>query len=179
MVDGKPRKRFAYRTLIGGTRFFMTIPVIALFTGSVSLVLLGAFQTVTTVMKIVSGAYKEKDALVSFITLADMFLLATVIYIIALGLFELFVDPDVPLPAWLEIRTLEDLKEKLLGVVVVVLAVYYLGYVFKSSDPMAMAAMGIGIAAVIAASAYFGGKMLKKPKADPCPEVPTDAPSAP
>jgi uncharacterized membrane protein YqhA len=61
------------------------------------------------------------------VTMIDLFLLGTVLYIVAIGLYELFVDPGLPMPGWLRITTLDDLKERLLGVVGVLLAVTFLG----------------------------------------------------
>ncbi len=59
-------------------------------------------------------------------------MLAVVLYIMAVGLYELFIDDNLDLPAWLVIHNLEDLKEKLVGVVIVVLAVFFLGRVIES-----------------------------------------------
>lgn len=42
-----------------------------------------------------------KAFIASAITVIDVFLIATVIYLISLGLYMLFLDPEVPLPDWL------------------------------------------------------------------------------
>ena len=55
-----------------------------------------------------------------------MFLIAIVIYIMSLGLYALFIDDKLPLPRWLEIHDLEDLKNHLVSVVIAVLAVLFL-----------------------------------------------------
>jgi uncharacterized membrane protein YqhA len=39
----------------------------------------------------------------------------------------LFIDSTLPVPMWLKIDTLDNLKAKLIGVVVTVLAVTFLG----------------------------------------------------
>jgi hypothetical protein len=54
-------------------------------------------------------------------------LLGTVMLIMALSLYELFFDSDLKLPARLEIHTFEDLKSNLVTVVIVVMAVTFLG----------------------------------------------------
>nr|WP_281377074.1 YqhA family protein [Deinobacterium chartae] len=56
---------------------------------------------------------------------ADTYLIATALLITGFGLYELFVAP-LRVPAALSARTLDDLKRKLLGVTVVVLAVDFL-----------------------------------------------------
>ncbi|OPX69405.1 MAG: hypothetical protein A4E37_00396 [Methanoregulaceae archaeon PtaB.Bin056] len=67
-----------------------------------------------------------KAAMAVAVELVDLFLVATVFYIIALGFYELFIA-KAPLPGWLKICDLDDLKEKLLGLVVIALAVLFLG----------------------------------------------------
>lgn len=150
------------RHAVSLTRFIVTLPVVGLFLSSVVLVVLASYDAVTIVLEIMRGELAMKEVLVKFIELADIYLLAIVLYIIALGLYELFIDDRVPLPKWLEIHTLEDLKEKLVGVVVVVLAVLYLGKVIEGGDALSLLYLGAGIAAVTAALAYFVGTVLAK-----------------
>jgi uncharacterized membrane protein YqhA len=67
------------------------------------------------------------EALLSVsITIIDIFLVATVFYIISLGLYELFIA-RAPLPGRVEVRDFDDMETKLLGVVVVAPAVLVLG----------------------------------------------------
>ena len=73
----------------------------------------------------------------------------------AIGLYALFVDDTVKLPLWLEIHNLDDLKEKLLGVIVVALAVLFLGSVIDISNPTDLLVPGLTIALVIGAITFF------------------------
>ena len=59
------------------------------------------------------------------------------------------------MPSWLEIDTLDDLKEKLIGVIGVVMGVYFLGRLIHGTDPFDLLLIGLGTAAVITALAYF------------------------
>jgi len=145
------------RRVIAWTRFIAIIPVLGLLVGSVTLVVSAGLKTITTVGKAFSGTYDSKDLLVSFIEVADVFLLGIVLYIIALGIFELFVDDRLPLPVWLEFHHLDDLEVKLVGVVAVVLTVYFLGQVIQA--PLAQSRdimmLGVGIGALLAAVGLF------------------------
>ena len=85
----------------------------------------------------------------------------TVVLIIALGLYELFIDPELKLPEWLEIRHLDDLKSKLTKVVVVVLAVLFLGQTASWDGERDLLRYGAAIALVIAALTWF---LREKPK---------------
>lgn len=131
------------------------LPVLGLFVGATTLFIVASVESIAVVSHTISAEVSEKEAVLAFIELADVYLLATVLYIMSLGLFELFIDDQLPLPAWLEIHTLDDLKEKLVGVVIVVLAVTFLGQALKATDPLAIAYQGLGIAVVIAALSYF------------------------
>lgn len=154
--DGSPvsQRGFA-RRVPTYTRFLIGIPVLGLLAGAVTLTGVAAVETIGVITHVVSGALNEKGAVLDFIELADVFLLATVLYIMALGLYELFIDDTIPLPAWLQIHSLDDLKSKLVGVVAVVLAVSFLGAVIKGVEPLSLMYEGVGIAAVVAAMGYF------------------------
>lgn len=82
---------------------------------------------------------------------ADTALLATVLYVIALGLYSLFVDDTIPMPLWLRIRTLGDLKELLASVVIVVIAVVFLGFALTWDGSRDLLILGLSCAAVSAA----------------------------
>lgn len=145
------------RRLPAYTRFIVAVPVIGLLAGAVTLTVMAGAETITTIGHAVAGELAKKEAVLEFIELADVFLLSTVLYIMALGLFELFIDDTLPLPAWLEIHSLDDLKKKLVGVVAVVLAVTFLGSVIKGTEPQALMYEGVGIGAIVVAMGYFLG----------------------
>lgn len=160
------RRNTVGRTLLAWTRYFVVIPVLGLFVAAVVLTLKATADLVAAVGGIVGEALSTKDALVEFIQLADVYLLAVVLYIIALGLYELFVDDKLPLPKWLEFHHLDDLEKKLLQVVVVVLSVYFLGQVIKArtGDFLQIAYLGVGVGAVFASMGVFLWAMSKVKK---------------
>ncbi len=77
----------------------------------------------------------ETVGLVKVLSMIDTFLLATVILVFALGLWELFVG-DLDLPEWLEIHTLDDLKSKLADVIVLVVAIKALEKLTTAKKPI-------------------------------------------
>ncbi|MDZ4170221.1 MAG: YqhA family protein [Coriobacteriia bacterium] len=158
IVDPNPVSDKMLARIGGLTRFIVIIPVIGLFAGAVALVITGAIKTVNVILSVV-GVVGEvptmKEELVAFIEIADLFLLAVVLYIIALGLFELFIESDLRLPEWLQFNDLDDLKNRLIGVIVVVLAVSFLGTAIELKDPQDLAWVGIGTASIIASLAFF------------------------
>lgn len=160
--ESAPTSGGPFLRLMAWTRFVVMVPVVGLFLGALTLFGMAGIEVVHTVLAATTGELAKKTAVLDFIELADVFLLATVLYIMALGLFELFVDDRLPLPHWLEIHTLDDLKEKLVGVVVVVLAVSFLGNVIEAENSRALLELGIGVAAVIVALSYFLGRIGNK-----------------
>ena len=108
----------------------------------------------------------SKQLILSCIEVVDLFLLATVFYITALGLYELFIDERIKVPDWLEIHTIDDLKTKLTSVIVVVLSVLFLSEVVRWNGGTNILPLGSGIALVIAALTYFLSSQVKKPKSD-------------
>lgn len=98
---------------------------------------------------------KSQERLVRSIELADLFLLGTALFVIAIGLYELFIDDTIPLPGWLVVHNLDDLKENLIGVVIVVLGVVFLGQVITWDGTRDLLGFGVAVALVIGALAYF------------------------
>lgn len=152
------------RRIISASRYLIIIASACIFALATALMCYGGAQTYTQIAQLFSeGSPKgSKGLILAAIELVDLFLLATVLYVIAVGLYELFVDDSLPLPAWLEIHTLDDLKDKLIGVVVVVMGVLFLGQLIAWDGQRDLLGLGGGTALVIAALTYFIGQ--KKPK---------------
>ncbi|MCC3530894.1 MAG: YqhA family protein [Microcoleus sp. PH2017_22_RUC_O_B] len=121
--------------ILARSRYLMLIAVLRCFTASVTLLLYGALETITSIGHVISTASisseNSKQLILSFIEVVDLFLLATVFYITALGLYELFIDERIKVPHWLEIHTIDDLKTKLTSAIVVVLSVLFLAEVVR------------------------------------------------
>ncbi len=103
-----------------------------------------------------------KELSIQVIEMVDAILLGTVVYIVALGLYELFIDSETPVPDRLDIDTLDDLKSKLVGVVVVLLGVTFLRFATAWDGGRSILYLGAGIALVIASLTLSGGSVLRK-----------------
>ena len=111
------------RRLIELSRYVVAVPAIGTIIGSFVLMLLGVWEIGVSIVNLVNHSVSVKQSVVGILTAVDTLLLATVLLVIGYGLYELFVDSSVQLPDWLEIRSLDDLKSKLIGVVVAIIAV--------------------------------------------------------
>jgi uncharacterized membrane protein YqhA len=141
------------------TRYLILVAVAGSLVASATLLLYGGAETVAVVVELLRhgplGGDTGKRLTLHFIELVDHFLLGTVFYIIALGLYELFIDDRLDLPHWLEIHDLDALKSKLISVVVVVMGVSFLGQVVTWDGETDLLRAGAGAALVIAALTFF------------------------
>jgi uncharacterized membrane protein YqhA len=101
------------------------------------------------------GSGDAKDLALVAIQVLDLFLLATVAWLTAAGLYTLFIDPTAR--TWLRagVESLDDLKAKLIGVVVLALGVLFLGDALGWSAGPDLLYFGLAIAAVILALGIF------------------------
>jgi uncharacterized membrane protein YqhA len=156
------------RTLLSYSRYLILVAVIGSMLAATTLMLYGGAETVILIANTLVGSSVDskgaKTLALGFIEIVDIFLLGTIFYIVALGLYELFIDDTVPLPAWLVIRTLDDLKGKLISVVIVVLGVLFLGQVVTWDGTTDLLRFGGSIALVIAALTFFLNQQAKKEK---------------
>lgn len=159
------------RRFISASRYLIIVPSIGSFIAATVLIAFGSIEIAQLIGESVTHGVDGKGIKVlalHFIEVVDLFLLATVLYIIALGLYELFVDDSLELPSWLEIHNLDDLKNKLTGVVILVMGVLFLGQVVTWDGKRDLLPYGAAIALVIAALTYFLSQQHAKKK--PAPE---------
>ncbi len=152
-----------FRIAAGATRYMILLAVVGSLLACATLLIYGFAEAIQLIWATIeSGEVSRKGAKalsLEFIEIIDLFLLGTVFFVIAIGLYELFIDADIPVPPWLTIKTLDDLKTKLIGVVIVVLAVLFLGQVMAWDGERDLLGYGVAIASMIAALAFFlGGK---------------------
>jgi uncharacterized membrane protein YqhA len=127
--------------------------------GSIEMMIV-VFESVTT------DAYL-KDTIVDVLTAVDAILLGTVLLVIGYGLYELFIDTEIKVPAWLQVRDLDDLKSKLIGVVVAIVAVVFVGVFVDSNRADEVLSYGLGAGALVAGLAVFAIATRKSEKPKP------------
>lgn len=145
--------------LVGATRYVILLGVAGNLLAAAVLFFSGVVQVVRIAVRFPTYASDTKGlkALsIEAIQLADYFLIATALYIVAVGLYELFVG-ELALPprlAWLKVGDLDELKDRLIGVAVTVLAVTFLA-IAANYDGTDIMAFGLALAAVIVALGAF------------------------
>lgn len=143
--------------MVASSRFFVLIATVSLFLAFMAVMVSTLVVTVITILHAIDleGGLSQNEMIGKLIKQADYALLATVLYVLALGLYSLFVDDRVPMPRWLSIHDLGQLKELLAGVVVVAIAVIFLGWALTWDGKSDILALGVASAAVIGGLALF------------------------
>jgi uncharacterized membrane protein YqhA len=155
------------RRLIELSRYVVAVPAVGSIIGAFILMVIGTWEILRSLIKLFDTAIPLKESVVSILTAVDTLLLATVLLVIGYGLYELFVDSEVELPPWLEIRSLDDLKAKLIGVVVAIIAVVFLGILVDATEANDVMLIGVGAGAVVVGLAAFTFATRKDPGAKP------------
>ncbi len=139
--------------IFGLSRYLMIIAVIGVLLAATALLVYGAITTVDLIRDtIVAGNVSVKDAkslAITAVTLVDVYLLSAALLIIGLGLYELFIDDNLPLPTWLSVNDLDGLKYKLASVLIIVLAVLFLEQVVAWNGEWTLLALAGSITLVI------------------------------
>lgn len=143
------------RRLFEISRYAVIIPSAASIIGAIVLMILGSIEIVRSAVDVVVNQVPLKETVVAILTSVDAILLGTVLLVIGYGLYELFIDTNLEVPDWLEINTLDDLKAKLIGVVVAIIAVIFVGVLVDTKSPSEVLYYGVGAGAVVLALAAF------------------------
>ncbi len=154
------------RQILGLTRYAVIVPAIASIIGALLLMAQGSIEMVVVVYESITNHAYLKDTIVDVLTAVDAILLGTVLLVIGYGLYELFVDPELKVPDWLQVRDLDDLKSKLIGVVVAIIAVVFVGVFVDANRADEVLSYGLGAGALVAGLAVFALATRKADKPD-------------
>ena len=133
-----------FEKLLWSTRYIVILAVIFSILGAISLFVLGSYEIVLTLIKqlppLISGETEDhSQMLYKIITAIDLYLIGVVLLIFGFGIYELFIskidiareDEGVTI---LEIENLEELKNKIIKVIIMVLIVAFFERILKISD---------------------------------------------
>jgi len=161
-----------FERMLWGSRYVVLLAVISSIVGMLLLFLLSTVDMAHLAWDYIQMTFMGKDipnfhilAVSHIITAVDDFLLATVLLIFALGMYELFIDKikiahgEETASNILVIDTLDDLKDRLGKVILMILIVAFFKNVLHVTfdDPLNILYMGAGILLVSLAS-YFSHK---------------------
>jgi uncharacterized membrane protein YqhA len=141
--------------LLSMTRYAVVVPALASILGALLLMAQGSTEMLMVVIHAISNELTLKESIVDVLTAVDAILLGTVLLVIGYGLYELFIDADLDVPTWLRVDDLDDLKSKLIGVVVAIIAVVFVGVFVDSNRADDVLSYGVGAGALVVGLAVF------------------------
>lgn len=141
--------------LLSMTRYAVVVPALASILGALLLMAQGSIEMVMVVIQAISNELTLKESIVDVLTAIDAILLGTVLLVIGYGIYELFIDAEIDVPTWLRVDDLDDLKSKLIGVVVAIIAVVFVGVFVDSNRADDVISYGVGAGALVVGLAIF------------------------
>ncbi len=148
------------KTILEKSRYLALIGIIPLLVASVAAFAWGLMQTIQVVVLVISTLGADKNIILGFLYIVDIFLIATTLLIFTVSLYELFIG-DINTPEWMTAHSLNDLKIKLSSMVVLVMGIKFLEIFMKGGNAQDMVWMGLAVSlvsGVLIAFGYFGRK---------------------
>ena len=143
---------------IGRSRYIVLLAVLAVLLVSISLFLQGTVLAVESVWTswrdLVAGHAQHSRLTLAFLEIVSIMLEAVVFYLIGVGLYSLFISP-MNVTVALGVETLNDLEERVISVIIAILAINFLEHFIQWEKPLATLEFGIAMAAVVGALVAF------------------------
>lgn len=148
----------SFSRALGRSRFVVLVAVVAVLLVAVSLFLQGAVLAVSSVwhswqaMKFDGST--STDLTVDFLEIVKIMLEAVVFYLIGIGLYSLFIAP-LNLAISLGVETLSDLEDKLISVIIAIMATKFLERFIQWKKPDETLQFAIALSIVTLALVAF------------------------
>ncbi|HUL28492.1 MAG TPA: YqhA family protein [Streptosporangiaceae bacterium] len=142
-------------------RVIVIIPVIVLLLSALASFVYGTDVFIRSVTSFVRKPELTSHNLGFLLLLTDLFLVGATLMIAAFGFYELFIGrieangPGMRLPGWLKMDDLNDLKARVISMIILVAAVTFTDVVVESRAALDTLYLGGGVALVIAALTAF------------------------
>jgi uncharacterized protein (TIGR00645 family) len=150
-----------FETALFSCRFLVLISVLGIMAASIVMFFKGCIEVVQGIRAFWRGFISfqptpldDKNVILSFIPAVDNYLFATILLIISMGLYELFISEIDPKsrknktrPNWLQVNDLDDLTSRIGEVVIMILIVNFFKICFamEYSRPLDLLILGGGV----------------------------------
>jgi uncharacterized protein (TIGR00645 family) len=146
--------------VLAASLWLALIPVVILLLAALGAFAYGTAVFIHSLRSIVKHPFPVGHQIGLFLLDVDLLLIGATLLISAVGFYELFikeinVDQAKRIPAWLEMRDLNDLKGRVVAMIVIILAVTFAEVVVDSPDGRQALDLGGGIAVIIVALTAF------------------------
>jgi uncharacterized membrane protein YqhA len=157
--DDESKERPAQHRLeqaLAGSLLLAIIPVVFMLLAALGAFVYAGALFVHSAITIGSHPFPVGHQIGLFLLDIDLFLIGATLLLAAVGLYELFVrEISVGIPAWLQMHDLNDLKGRIIAMVVLVIAVAFAEVAVDPADGMEVLEIGGGIGFVVIALTAF------------------------
>jgi uncharacterized membrane protein YqhA len=161
-VNRWPGLEHRFERALSLSRLVVVVPAIVLLLSAISSFAYGTDVFVRSVSRVVDDPQLTSHNLGFLLLLTDLFLVGATLMIAGFGFYDLFItriDADgssLRLPDWLRMRDLNDLKARVISMVILVATVTFVDVVVESEAGLNTLYLGAAVALVIAAlTAYL------------------------
>jgi len=160
-VDSGPRLGRRFEQGLSLSRVVVMVPVIVLLLSAMASFAYGTDVFARSVIHVVDDPQLTSHNLGFLLLLTDLFLIGATLMIAAFGFYDLFIGRigasgrGVRLPGWLRMHDLNDLKARVISMIILVAAVSFVDDVVESREGLGTLYLGVGVGVVIAALTAF------------------------
>jgi len=148
------------KTFLEKTRYLALIAIVSLLLASVAAFVWGTIKTIKAIEEIIRSAGLDPLIDLYLIQLMDAFLVAIILYILAINIYELFIG-RLDLPEWILARNLHELKTKISSVIILVSGIVFLENLLNDMKN-ALELLYIAIAVAVVSAALIAFSRLKE-----------------
>jgi uncharacterized membrane protein YqhA len=159
--DAARRVRYGFEQALGLAQLSVLLPVVILLLSGIGAFIYGTAVAIHSVIELARHPFAVHN-LRLFLTEIDTFLIGATLIIAAFGLYELFVariNPAslrLPLPHWLEMTDLNDLKARVISMIILVVAVSFVDVLLEfGGATLEILYLGTGVAVFIIALTVY------------------------
>ncbi len=146
-------------------RYLLLGPVLISFVGAIVMYGVGAYETFLAAGEFVGGHYGGKGVTLPLIKALDAFLIGIILTIFSFGVYDFFVSELEPAeeagvrPDWLKFESVGELKNKIIEVVLVILAIQFFelmkAHASEFTDPYMYLIVPVGTAILAVSIGFF------------------------
>jgi uncharacterized membrane protein YqhA len=159
----QPHFEGRFEQVLSLSRIAVVVPVIVLLLSALASFAYGTDVFIRSVANVVDDPHITTHNIGFLLLLTDLFLVGATLMIAAFGLYELFITridsgrPGMRLPGWLRMHDLNDLKARVISMIILVAAVTFVDVVVETEPDGGLNTfyLGSGVAVVIAALTAF------------------------
>lgn len=149
-----------FEGVLVASRYLIVVPVVVLVAAAGGAFAYGTDLFILEFLHVASASLPVGHKIGEILVVIDLFLIGATLLLASIGLYELFVGRistprGAHLPAWLQMRDLNDLKSRIIAMIVLIMSVEFVQVLVDSTAGLAIAEHGAGVAVVIAALTAF------------------------